>query len=91
MKYPFKEEIISENIKLRLFESTVLQSELIWHRDKNDRLVEVVSGTGWKIQFDNELPTELEKGKYYVIPEMDYHRVIKGEGSLILEIEEKEE
>jgi quercetin dioxygenase-like cupin family protein len=76
---------------LRIFDEKVKEEELVWHRDKRERFIHVLKGKGWKLQFDNELPTELEKGKYYVIPEMDYHRIIKGQGELILEIEEKQE
>ena len=88
--FPFTDDIVNEWFE-RTFDEDVAEEEMVWHRDKRERSIHVLEGKGWKIQFDNELPTELEKGKYYVIPEMDYHRVIKGEGSLILEIEEKEE
>ena len=88
MKYPFKEETINENVKLRLFESTVSQSELIWHRDRNDRLVEVVSGAGWKIQFDNEFPVDLLEGDIISINANEYHRLFKGKTDLKLKITE---
>jgi hypothetical protein len=38
---------------------------------------------------DNELPVELVKGKLYNINSMEYHRIIKGEDSLKIEIWEK--
>jgi hypothetical protein len=40
------------------------------------------------IQFDNELPKKLIIGESVTIPKESYHRVIKGSGDLIVEIEE---
>ena len=73
---------------LREFSSDVDVSELVWHRDKQSRNVTVLQGEGWKIQMDNSLPEELEKGNNYYIPKMEYHRLIKGTGSLLLQIKE---
>lgn len=75
----------------RVFLENIKEEELVWHRDKQDRVVFVVKGEGWKLQMDNKLPEELVKGKTYVIKKMDYHRIIKGQGELILDIEEKQE
>ena len=36
---------------LRVFHPQVDNDELVWHRDKNDRLVEVVDSDGWLFQF----------------------------------------
>ena len=33
----------------------VKSDELVWHRDKRDRKIRVISGVGWKFQRDNEL------------------------------------
>tara|TARA_Y100000385_G_C13017697_1_gene604646 strand:- start:200 stop:496 length:297 start_codon:yes stop_codon:yes gene_type:complete len=78
------------NHVIRIFSEDVNEDELVWHRDKEDRKVHVLEGIGWMLQLDNEEPVELEKGKgYYFIPKMVYHRIIKGEGSLTLEIEEE--
>ena len=52
---PYKD---SSNI--RVFSKEVDPMDLIWHTDLEDRLVEVVDGVGWKLQFDNELPFELK-------------------------------
>jgi hypothetical protein len=78
------------NHVIRIFSENINEDELVWHRDKEDRMIYVLEGIGWMLQLDNEEPVELEKGKgYYFIPKMVYHRIIKGEGSLTLEIEEK--
>jgi hypothetical protein len=54
--------------------------------DREDRLVKVIEGKSWKLQIDNTLPVELEVGKEYYIPKMTFHRIIKGDSDLILEI-----
>ncbi len=80
------------NHVIRIFSENVNEDELVWHRDKEDRMIHVLEGIGWMLQLDNEEPVELEKGKgSYFIPKMVYHRIIKGEGSLTLEIQEREE
>ena len=86
-KFPFH-EVWSNGIITRTFCDDVNEEELIWHRDKRDRYVRVKESKGWKLQYDNELPIELEPGKIYFIEKMTFHRVIRGEGKLILEIKE---
>ena len=83
---PYSDEPINEDVKIRTFGVNVNTEELKWHRDREDRLVEVIEGDGWFIQFDNELPKPLLPGKQYIIPEGMYHRVIKGETSLKIKI-----
>ena len=78
------------NVKYRRFEGKVEESDLVWHRDANDRQIKVVEGQGWQLQFDNELPVELVKDETYFIASETYHRLIKGQGELVLEIIEEE-
>jgi len=80
------DEIITENSKIRIFSESVDDEELKWHRDREDRLVEVIEGDGWEIQFDNELPKSLTPGTQIVIPEGVYHRVIKGSSELKIKV-----
>ena len=80
-------DLKTNGIHQRVFNFDVEDKELIWHRDKLDRKIKVVSGVNWKLQMDNSLPVELKKGKTYFIPKMTYHRVIKGSGSLVLELQ----
>lgn len=80
------DETISEGKKVRLFTESIDNHELKWHRDREDRLVEVIEGEGWQLQFDDELPFNLEKGMSVIIPEGVYHRVIKGSGNLKVSI-----
>jgi hypothetical protein len=89
MSKPYKEIQISENKKLRFFHSDVLnESELEWHRDRENRLVEVIEANGWSFQYDNELPIQLQEGDKLFIPKEHFHRVIKGNGDLVVEITE---
>lgn len=85
-KQPYIEKINERNEKLRTFTSNVNDEELKWHRDRENRLVEVIEGNNWFIQFDNELPKPLIPGKQYIIPEGVYHRVIKGDSRLKIKI-----
>ena len=73
---------------LREFSGDVSSKELVWHRDKKDRTVEVLEGEGWKFQFDDELPFDLKVGDTIQVEAMEYHRVIKGKGNLLLRITE---
>ena len=71
---------------IRLFSSEVDSEELVWHRDKENRKVEVLEGEGWQFQFNRSLPFELTEGRKFDIPEGMYHRVIKGKTKLVLKI-----
>ena len=88
--FPFIEEQIKENIFLREFKEEVDSGELKWHMDKEDRQVKVIKSNGWKLQLDNQLPIYLEEGKTYFIEKYSFHRVIKGFGNLVVEIEKQE-
>jgi hypothetical protein len=74
---------------IRRFDEEVDSSELVWHRDEHTREVTVVEGTGWQLQLDNKKPEPLERGMLYRIPKMEYHRLIKGTGKLVVKIWEE--
>ena len=74
---------------IRVFCEELDNSELVWHRDKKDRIVEVISGDGWKFQYDNNVPFELKRGMVLEIKAYSYHRILKGNSDLILRITEK--
>lgn len=81
---PYKDlETTSEYI-LREFSQDIDPIELMWHRDDEDRLVEIVGETDWQLQLDNQLPTSMNQPIF--IPRHEWHRVIKGTGSLKLKI-----
>ena len=61
--FPFKQVKLRENIVRRTFSVDVDPSELVWHMDREDRVVKVLEGASWCLQMDNELPTKLIEGK----------------------------
>jgi len=87
---PYSEER-NENVIRRTFSKSVNESELVWHRDKKDRVVKLLSETDWMIQFDNELPRKMSIDEAITIPKNIYHRVIKGSGDLMVEITETDD
>lgn len=84
---PYQDLQITEKSKIRVFESNVDSGELHWHRDRENRLIEVLEGNGWMLQLDDELPVEMKVGNQYLIPEGVYHRTIKGNGDLKIKID----
>ena len=76
---PFQETKLSDNEFIRVFNQDTDSGEFMWHRDREDRVVESIGETDWMIQIDNELPKVIDK---VFIPMGVYHRVIKGTGDL---------
>ena len=76
-------EITDEYI-IREFGGDVDPIELMWHRDDEDRTIEIVGDTDWKVQLDNCLPSSLQERIF--IPRHEWHRVIKGDDNLKLKI-----
>lgn len=87
MDFPFQQENIDGKIK-RTFSPDVDSDELKWHQDLNDRKVTVIESGGWSFQMEDNLPNKLLIAEQIVIPKFVWHRVIKGEGNLVVEIEE---
>lgn len=85
---PFTETLISpsENLYLRKFSGNLDPKELKWHWDEEDRLIKSIQKTNWKFQFDDCLPQEISISEEIFIPKGIYHRLIKGDGDLVLEI-----
>ena len=79
-----------DNTIYRRFEGKVLKEDLVWHRDQNDRQIIVKESHGWQLQLDDELPQDLVEGETYFIKAEQYHRLIKGQGDLVIEIIEEE-
>ena len=88
-KMVYSDTAFLDNSWIRVFESEQDDDEFVWHRDKEDRLVEVISGDGWKFQYDDNVPFKLKRGMKLEIEAYSYHRIIKGNNSLILRITEK--
>ena len=84
---PYKDLEITDEYIIREFDDNIDPIELMWHRDDEDRVVEIIeSGIDWKFQFENELPWELEPNMSICILRHEWHRVIKGIGTLKLKI-----
>ena len=78
---PYKD---SSNI--RSFSKNVKKLELVWHKDDEDRDIEILEGKGWQMQFDDELPFELVKGDHIFITKHRIHRIHKGTTDLKIKI-----
>jgi len=85
---PYEQKNLNNGVFLRTFSRDVLSEELVWHRDHNDRIVEVLDGENWEIQFENQLPQTLKVGEEYVIPAYTYHRIKRGTTDLVVKIQE---
>jgi hypothetical protein len=91
MDKPYQDEALSKNSWVRTFDpSNTNSSEYVWHRDKKDRILTVLCGNGWKLQFDNQIPEVINIKDIIYIPKYTYHRLILGKDKLKLKIEEVE-
>ena len=74
MNFPFKEEQIDDYNFIRIFPKDVDEMDLIWHADKENRIITVLEGNGWKFQFDEELPIEMTDGLSISIFQKNIHQ-----------------
>jgi hypothetical protein len=84
MELPFKEQKIEENIYIREFSQDTDSSDFLWHRDREDRIIEPLEETDWLFQLDDELPKKIEDQIF--IPKEIFHRIIKGRGDLKIKL-----
>ena len=87
MNYPFEQINVGDKM-IRTFSPEVDDDELKWHQDLKDRKVTIIESGGWSFQMDNDLPNKLKNAEQMFIPKFVWHRVIKGNDKLIVEIEE---
>jgi len=81
---PYTDIEVTDKYIIREFDENIDPIELMWHRDSTDRTLEIIGETDWKMQLDNQLPILLEN--HIFIPKHEWHRVIKGTGTLKLKI-----
>jgi len=81
---PYIDLEVTDKYIIREFSENIDPIELLWHRDDEDRTVEIIGETDWKLQLDNQLPTSINEPIF--IPRHEWHRVIKGTGKLKLKI-----
>jgi hypothetical protein len=84
MPLPFQENKLNDNTFIREFKQNTDSGDFMWHRDREDRIIEPIDETDWKIQIDNELPKKI-LGEIF-IPMGAYHRLIKGTGNLKIKL-----
>lgn len=89
MRKVYRDLMLAENVKYRRILNEGAADECTWHRDEKDRIVQIVEGQGWKIQFDNQLPVTVRPGDRIRILAQEWHRVIPGKGDLLMIIKEE--
>lgn len=83
-KKPYFERRIDDRTFERVFSASLDEEELVWHRDKENREIEVISGLNWKFQYDNCLPAVIKPGDKIWVEKNEWHRIIKGDTNLKL-------
>jgi hypothetical protein len=81
---PFVETHHSPRVSTRLFTTEVLETELQWHFDLENRWVTPLCANDWYVQLDNELPAPFTTTIF--IPKGVYHRIIKGTTDLLVKV-----
>jgi hypothetical protein len=81
---PFEESWVSDKVSLRSFSPDLMDEELKWHIDMEDRVVEILNDNDWKFQFDDQLPIKMEG--VIEIKKGEWHRIIKGSTPLNVKI-----
>jgi hypothetical protein len=85
---PYKDLTQGKEV-IREFLADTDPMSLIWHEDQEDRVIEILTGSGWQFQFDEDIPFEMVTGDRFEIPKGYLHRVIKGKGNLTIKIIKK--
>jgi hypothetical protein len=62
MNKPYIDIEVTDKYIIREFNENIDPIELMWHRDLENRTVEILEGDGWKFQKENKLPVELKEG-----------------------------
>ena len=81
---PYIDLEVTDKYIIREFNEDIDPIELLWHRDDEDRLIEIIGETNWQVQLENQLPSFIDKPIF--IPRHEWHRTIKGTGKLRLKI-----
>ena len=81
---PYSDLEVTDSYIIREFFQDIDPIELLWHRDDENRTVEIIGKTDWMIQLENQLPISINEPIF--IPKHMWHRVIKGTDSLRLKI-----
>ena len=87
--FPFKEQRLGSRL-IRSFDKDTPQEDMVWHRDRQNRIMRPLNDTDWLFQMDNQLPEPMQRGKMIFVPRNVYHRAIVGKKGFIVEIQEIE-
>ena len=84
---PYKDLEVTDQYIIREFNENIDPIELLWHRDDENRTIEILEvGKGWKMQFDDQLPFDLEPEMRIFMMRHTWHRAWKGEDALKVKI-----
>ena len=81
---PYIDLEVTDEYIIREFNEDIDPIELLWHRDDEDRLIEIMGDTNWQIQLEDQLPTSMNSPIF--IRKHEWHRTIKGTGKLRIKI-----
>lgn len=81
---PYTDTEIKDSYVIREFSVDLDSEELKWHRDYEDRIIESIGKTDWKVQLENQLPIIINNKVF--IPKGVWHRAIKGSDNLKVKI-----
>jgi hypothetical protein len=82
--HPYTDLEVTDKYIIREFGENIDPIELMWHRDDEDRTIEIIGETDWAIQLEDSLPTSLNERIF--IKRHEWHRVVKGTDKLTLKI-----
>jgi hypothetical protein len=80
----YRDAEIEEGSIIRTFDEMIDPIELQWHRDSEDRTIISLNETNWLIQLEDRLPQSLNAPVF--IKRENWHRLIKGDGELLIKI-----
>ena len=84
---PYVDLETTDEYIIREFSQNIDPIELMWHRDDEDRVIEILEvGKGWKFQYDDDLPLELKPQDTICILRHQWHRIHKGDKKLKIKI-----
>lgn len=84
----YTDEFTGPGTRIRRITKEAVDGELTWHRDARDRTVTILEGSGWHVQFDNQIPFKVSPGDRISVQAKQWHRIIPGSGDLVMEIKE---
>jgi hypothetical protein len=61
---PYTDIEVTDKYIIREFNENIDPIELMWHRDDEDRTIEILNETDWQLQLENCLPTSLKDPVY---------------------------